>query len=289
VVSKAHSGEFCALEEADADEGAGQVQEAEDRRGLAVVADREATVREQPGDRPLDDPAMSAEALGGLDATPGDPGDDAASAQGAPVDGIVVALVAVELLGSEARASRLTKRAPDGRDGVDQRLQQLGVVDVGGGQRRRERDALPVDDQAVLRAALAPVRRVRAGRLAPFFARTLVLSMLARSRSMASRSPSHCSNVRCAWCHTPASCHSRSRRQQLTPLAPRPRGTSRHRQPCRATYTIPASAARSDTRGRPPFGFGRSGGNNGPTASHSSSGTKSTILTDGHYGNSTGF
>src|SRR5947207_537594 len=36
---------------------------------------------------------------------------------------------------------------------------------------------------------------------------------------------------------------------------------------------MPPSTARSDTRGRPPFGFGRARGSNGATRAHKSSGT----------------
>ena len=47
------------LEEAEADERAGDVQEAEHRGGLAVEARREATVSEQPGVSPFNDPPES--------------------------------------------------------------------------------------------------------------------------------------------------------------------------------------------------------------------------------------
>ncbi len=148
---------------------------------------------------------------------------------------VVVALIAVEFLGPETWAAWLSNRATNWRDGVHQWLKLLGVMNVSGGERGRERNTLPIDNQVVLRATLTPVGRIRARSLAPFFARTLVLSILARSRSMASRSPSHCRSVLCARVQMPAFCHSRRRRQQLTLLAPTSRGTSRQRHPWRST------------------------------------------------------
>ncbi len=47
-----------------------------------------------------------------------------------------------------------------------------------------------------------------------------------------------------------------------------------HARPDRSTNKMPVSAARSGRRGRPPFGFGGSGGNSGAIAAHRSSGTR---------------
>jgi hypothetical protein len=44
--------------------------------GVALVADRQAPVGQQPGQRTLDLPAMTAQQLTGLDATAGDPRAD---------------------------------------------------------------------------------------------------------------------------------------------------------------------------------------------------------------------
>jgi hypothetical protein len=74
-----------------------------------------------------------------------------------------------------------------------------------------------------------------------------------------------------------------------TPLAPKARGTSRQRHPWRSTKTIPASADRSDTRGRPPLACLGQRGRSGSTASQSSSGTKSMVCMAIDYGNPAGF
>ena len=53
-----------------------------------------------------------------------------------------------------------------------------------------QRDAVVVNDQVVLGAGLAAIRRVWSCLFAPLLARTLKLSTLARDQSMAASSPS---------------------------------------------------------------------------------------------------
>jgi hypothetical protein len=48
------------------------------------------------------------------------------------------------------------------------------------------------------------------------------------------------------------------------------------------TKMMPASAARSGCRGRPPFGLGGSGGSSGSMMSHSSSLTNGLLITGQH-------
>jgi hypothetical protein len=73
----------------------------------------------------------------------------------------------MELLGPEAGPTGLADGPTNRWDGIDQRLKLLRVMDVGGGERGRERNALSIDDHVVLGAALAPIGRIRAGGLAP--------------------------------------------------------------------------------------------------------------------------
>lgn len=77
---------------------------------------------------------------------------------------------------------------------------------------------------------------------------------------------------------TPAACQSRSRRQQVTP-DPQPIscGSSSHASPALRTKMIPVKQARSGTRGRPPFGFGGSGGSRGATSAQRSSVTNGLL------------
>jgi hypothetical protein len=168
----------------------------------------------------------------------------------------------------------------DRRDGVDEREQLRRVVGVGRGEADGEWDAIAVDDEVVLGAGLASINWVRAGLLAPLLARTLRLSRLARDQSIAAASPNQLSSVSCNCAHTPASCQSRRRRQQVQPLPQlNSLGNSRQGHPVRSTKTMPPRAARSATRGRPPWGFGRSLGKSGWMASQRSSGTSGVLMT----------
>src|SRR5215207_9142107 len=114
----------------DANVGAGEMEESEHGGGLAAVADGEAAVRQQPGDRALHGPAVPAEPLAGLDAAAGDRGCDAASPERSTMAGIVVPLAAVQLPGAEARESGLAGGPPDRRHGIDERQRLLRVMDV---------------------------------------------------------------------------------------------------------------------------------------------------------------
>jgi hypothetical protein len=124
-----------------------------------------------------------------------------------------------------------------------------------------------------LRARLAPVRRVRACRRAPFFAAIEALSREARLKSIPFWRPSRSRSACCRRSHTPAPCQSRRRRQQVMP-EPQPisRGSNSHGVPERSTNRIPVSAARSDVRGRPPFNLAPSGGSSGAISAQRPSG-----------------
>src|SRR5215212_308126 len=92
-----------------------------------------------------------------------DAGGDATGSQRAPLLPGVVRLVGVQLGRAEAGTARPSPRSHDGRDGVEQRLEEHGVGRVGGRERDGERDARAVDQQVVLAAALASVDRIPAG------------------------------------------------------------------------------------------------------------------------------
>jgi hypothetical protein len=245
----------------------------------ALVADGQAAVTGEPRQRALDHPAMPPQFLAGVDAAPGNPGDDPTSAEVASAAREVVALIGVQLGRALPRPAGATARAEDRRDGVDQRLEEGRVVGVRRREADRQRDPVAVRDQMALRARFAAIRRIRPGLAAPPFAGTLALSRLARDQSIRSASPSQSSRVWCSRSHTPARCQSRSRRQQVTPL-PQPASWGRYSQgsPVFSTKMIPVRQARSDTRGRPPFGFGGSGGISGSMARHSSSDTSDLFM-----------
>jgi hypothetical protein len=170
----------------------------------------------------------------------------------------------------------LPRQLLDGRDGIEQVLEDDRIVAVGPGQQRGKRDAGSVDHTMALRAGhslgLAPIRRIRADELPPLVAGILALSSAARLQSMRSASPSRSSSVWCSRSQTPAACQSRKRRQQVIP-EPQPisGGNTSQGMPLLSTKMIPVKTARSGTRGRPPLGLGGSGGNSGATRAHTSS------------------
>jgi hypothetical protein len=90
------------------------------------------------------------------------------------------------------------------------------------------------------------------------------------------------SSSRSTWCslrQTPAWYQSRSLRQHVIPL-PHPISAGKYSQgmPVFSTNRIPVSAARSDTRGRPPLGFGGSGGSSGAIRAQNASGNSSFAM-----------
>jgi hypothetical protein len=133
---------------------------------------------------------MPTEVLGRLDAFACDADADPAAPEIGATARDVVRLVGVELGRPRAGATGTPAWADDGRDRLDQRLEDARIVQVGCRELDRQWDALAINDQVVLRAKLPAVGGVPPGSVSPFFARTLVLSRLARSQSTAPSSPS---------------------------------------------------------------------------------------------------
>lgn len=129
-------------------------------RTLPLVPDGEAAVAEEPGDRPFDLPAVSAEPLAGFDSRAGDAWDDAAAAQPPQVLGGVVGLVRAELAGT---APARPAPRPDRGYAQDQRQQSLTVMDVRTRHTERQGQALSVGQDVQLAALLAPVDRIAPG------------------------------------------------------------------------------------------------------------------------------
>lgn len=103
--------------------------------------------------------------------------------------------------------------------------------------------------------------------------------MAALDQSIWSASRRRLSNSCWSRFQTPALVQSRKRRQHVMPL---PQfiscGSISQGMPLLSTKMIPVRQARSGTRGRPPFGFGFSGGSSGSMISHSSSGTSGVAI-----------
>lgn len=98
---------------------------------MPFVADGETPELIDPGECPLDHPAMPAELFAAVDAASGNAGRDGASAEVPTTAVEVVALVRVELVGPLAGpATLLANRV----DRIDHRGQRHAVVPVGSGQ-----------------------------------------------------------------------------------------------------------------------------------------------------------
>ena len=149
-----------------------------------LVPDGQAPVAREPGEGPLHLPAVMPEPVLRLDAAGCDAVLYPALHAYVAAPRVVVAFVGVELRRTAAGAPRAARA--HGHHHVEQRLEHPAVVDVGRGQRDRERDAFAVNQEVVLAARLALVGRVRADRGSPFFAAKLRLSRLARVQSIRS-------------------------------------------------------------------------------------------------------
>lgn len=238
--------------------------------GAAFIADNEATELIEPGEASFDDPAMAPKLGFALDIAACDARDNAATAQLAPVDRIVVALVGVDLVRAFSRSPAW---AADRRDTINEWDQPGAVIDIGGREFDDERDALSIHGKMSLRAGLAAIGRVRAGVFAPFLAGTLAASTEARSQSMPSAAPRRSSIAWWMRAHTPACCHSYSLRQQVMPQQwATSYGRYSQGMPVCRTNRMPRNASRGGTGGRPPFGRGRAGGICGSINAHKSSG-----------------
>src|SRR5215210_4439688 len=240
-----------------------------------LVADRKPAELGEPRQSPLNHPPVAAQLLRTLYLLSRYAPLDATFSE-RPRTLVVVGFVGVKLLGT---LSRTAPRAFDGLDRVQKLLEDHRVVDVGGGRHHRERDAPSLDHNMALRPRFSLIRRIRAGLSAPFLAGTLAESKEARSQSIWSASPRRSSRACRRRSHTPASCHSLRRRQQVTPL-PQPIswGSISQGMPLFSTKTMPVRAARSSRRGLPPWGLGGSSGKSGSTIFQSSSLTNSLAI-----------
>lgn len=127
---------------------------------LAFVSDGEAAVAEEPTDRSLDPPAVTAESFAGLDAGPGDARGDAPLAEPSAVLSGVICLVGPEF--DRPTAARSTPGAHR-RYPPHQRPQGVGVVNVRAGDADDERKSLRVGQHVQLAALFASVDRVWPG------------------------------------------------------------------------------------------------------------------------------
>src|SRR5688572_32465962 len=121
----------------EADETTAESEEGLMDVGAAFVAHGEAPVAVEPSQRTLHHPAMAAQPGAGVNALAGDADANVATAQRLAAAGDVVALIGVHLGGTLAPPPI---GLLDRRDGIEQLLEDDGVVTVRPGQERSERE-----------------------------------------------------------------------------------------------------------------------------------------------------
>ena len=142
----------------------------------------------EPGKGAFHHPAVAAQPLARLDAATGNARDDAADPAGSATARVVVAFVGMQLGGTVTRAPATTMRLTDRRDGIQGRLQETRIMDIGCRERHGEGDSAGVDHKMALRPRFATIRWIRPGRFAPLLAATLAESSEARDQSSFSAS-----------------------------------------------------------------------------------------------------
>lgn len=229
----------------------------------AIEANAKPTEIVEPQVSSFNHPAVFAQTGAMFSSAPCDHRPDATITQALAMYVRVVAAIGVNAF---RLAQRSATRAPDRRDGIDQRQQLGDVVTVRAGQYHADRHPVCVYEDVVLRTWARTIREVRPSFSPAPTAHTDDESTAAYERSNCPDSRNLSSSNACNLFQTPAFCHASRRRQHVAP-EPNPSSVGKwfHRIPVRNTNSTPLSAARSDTRGRPRrslfrrLGFGSSG------------------------------
>jgi hypothetical protein len=239
--------------------------------GKSFVAHSKTMKIMEPRMSPLDYPSIFSEATAMLGSAPRKNGLDTTIAQFLPVYIGVVSAISVEDLRLFQSA---TANTADGWNRLNERQQLCDVIAIGSGQDDREWHPICVSSDMVLGARSPAIYGVWPSFWPAPIARTEDESTITRERSIWPAARNSASSSSCSRSHTPASCQSCKRRQQVTP-EPQPisAGRSRQRSPVRSTYKMPLNAARSGTGLRPGY-FSRRGfgcGSKGSIRFHNSS------------------
>ena len=236
----------------------------------SLIADAKTSILMQPRKTTLHNPPIDPESAAIIDASLSQDWLDALSAKFSAVWIAVVSSITKHRSWTSKRPANLTR---NGRYVTDQRQQLCDIVTVGAGQSHCQRDTIGIGHHMVFRALLAAIRRIWPRLRPPETARTEAESTTAREKSILSACRNLLSNTWWILSHTPASCQSRRRRQQVMP-EPQPIscGKSSHAIPVLSTKRIPVRTARSGRGFRPGYWNLRSFfGINGSMICHSSS------------------
>ena len=120
--------------------------------GAAFVADDDPTISGEPGQAPLDHPAVSPKTLGAVDPAPCDPRLDGAPAQRLSALREVIALIGMELGRPSLRSA---DAVTDWRHSIDHCRKELAIVAIGRAEPDGERDAVAVHNDVALASWLA--------------------------------------------------------------------------------------------------------------------------------------
>lgn len=246
-------------------------------RDRDLVADLQPPGLPDPGERPLDDPADPAQAAAVRHPRGGQLALDPPPLPLGAVARRAIGPVAMHWSRPPARAAA---PAADRRDVVEELGQLRRVVPLRPGDPDRQRRSLAVDEQVPLAPFFRPIGGVLAGEDPPKTARMLWLSTADFDQSILSSRPRRLSRARSRRFQTPRRCHSRRRRQQVTP-DPQPisSGSIHQGMPLCRTKAIPVKQARSSTGGRPRLpGLALWRGRRGRISSQSSSGTRGPAM-----------
>ncbi len=240
----------------EADKRASECGEGEMDVLASFIANGETAEAIEPSQCALYHPAMPFQALTVVHTAAGNPGHNGAPSAFGPAAPMIIGLVGVQFM---RPAPGTSPAMPHRLHSIESGCEHQAVVPVSLTQAETERCARPVDHNMALRARFAAIRRVRAGGSAPFWASMDEALSEARLQSSWSASARRSSRMRRRRVHTPAARQSRNRRQHVMPEQPISAGTISQGMPEHRTKRMPASAARSSTRGRPPLGLAGSG------------------------------
>lgn len=237
--------------------------------GASFIPDAEATKLMQPRIRSFHHPAMDTQSAPVFGVPLSKDGFNTACFQGLAVRLRMISPIALHAIRTSTRPPALAR---DGGNRIHQGKQLGYIVAIRAGNRRGERNTVRIGKDVMLRPVFAAIRGVRTSLRPPKTARTLELSTTARDQSSRSALRRRFRNRCRTSCQTPASCQSRSRRQQVIP---HPQsislGKSSQGMPLFKTNRIPVSTLRLGTGGRPPWGCGLGAGRHGSMTAQSSS------------------
>jgi len=205
----------------------------------------------QPGKTSLDNPAINSQAAAVFSSAFGQHRDNSFFPQLTAMVFAVIATISQQAIRFFDGSANLTGHRVNR---LYQRYQLRHIMTIRAGHPDGQRNPLSFRYQMVFRTFFATIRGIGAGFCPPKTARTEAESTIALEKSIWSACRNLFSKRRWISSQTPASCQSRSRRQQVIPL-PHPISWGKSSQPIPVLRTnrIPVNAARSGTVLRPGY------------------------------------